>query len=103
MVPPRSGDQIFLCLCKSDAGKISSSWIVPTQSILPVFNGDEIDASMDRDWTANSAAPLQTLKSRTGQMLIVMHKRPEAAHVIEDGGVPLGQGGADSGPSLRKT
>ena len=56
---------------------------VLTQNIISVFIGDEIDASMDKDRTANTAALLQSLKSRISQILLVTHKRPEADYVID--------------------
>ncbi len=58
---------------------------VLTQGVFPVFIGDEIDASMDQNRTANTAALLDSLKSRLGQILLVTHKRPEADYVVEMG------------------
>ncbi|SFD69436.1 AAA domain-containing protein [Sulfitobacter brevis] len=60
---------------------------VLTQGIFPVFIGDEIDASMDQNRTANTAAMFEALKSRLGQILLVTHKRPEADYMIELGGI----------------
>lgn len=59
---------------------------VLTHGVLSLFIGDEIDASMDADRTANTAALLQSLKSRIGQIVLVTHKRPEADYVVEVGG-----------------
>lgn len=58
---------------------------VLTQGVFPVFIGDEIDASMDQNRTANTAALLDSLKSRLSQILLVTHKRPEADYVVEMG------------------
>jgi len=58
---------------------------VLTHGVFPVFIGDEIDASMDQHRTANTAAMLEALKSRMGQILLVTHKRPEADYLIEVG------------------
>lgn len=58
---------------------------VLTQGVFPVFIGDEIDASMDQDRTANTAALLDSLKIRLSQILLVTHKRPEADYVVEMG------------------
>ncbi|WP_299791654.1 SMC family ATPase [uncultured Marivita sp.] len=58
---------------------------VLTQGVFPVFIGDEIDASMDQNRTANTAALLDSLKSRLSQILLVTHKRPEADYVVEVG------------------
>ncbi|WP_085630186.1 ATP-binding protein [Marivita cryptomonadis] len=58
---------------------------VLTQGVFPVFIGDEIDASMDQNRTANTAALLDSLKGRLSQILLVTHKRPEADYVVEMG------------------
>lgn len=60
---------------------------VLTQGVFPVFIGDEIDASMDQNRTANTAALLDSLKSRLNQILLVTHKRPDADYVVEMGGI----------------
>lgn len=58
---------------------------VLTQGVFPVFIGDEIDSSMDQNRTANTAALLDSLKTRLSQILLVTHKRPEADYVVEVG------------------
>ncbi len=47
---------------------------VLTKNVMPIFMGDEVDASMDEDRAQNTANTLQVLKDRISQILIVTHK-----------------------------
>ena len=56
---------------------------VLTNKVFSVFLADEIDASMDEQRAAYTAACLQNLTKVIGQVILVSHQEPEADHQIK--------------------
>lgn len=55
---------------------------VLTNKVFSVFLADEIDAAMDEERAAATAACLRNLTQSINQVILVSHKRPEADHII---------------------